>query len=88
MKPLVDELTLRCDSPEKAAEYAGVGKSTFYRIRNGYNQTVNPETARLIILALFQRRKEDRRNGSSEVFRKALQHQVQMEDRAFRNIGY
>lgn len=88
IKPLVEELTLRCGSPELAAEYSGVGKSTFYRLRHGYNRDTNANTARLIILALYQRRKEDRRNGASETFMKAKHYQARMEERLERLTGY
>jgi hypothetical protein len=45
-------------------------------------------TARLIILALYQRRKEDRRNGSSERFLNAKNEQAKKEDRMNRLAGY
>lgn len=88
LKPLVDELTLRCGSPERAAEYAGLGKSTFYRLRHRYNRDVNENTARLIVLALYQRRKEDRLNGASAQFMAAKKHQAQNEERLMRLEGY
>jgi len=88
IKPLLQELAQRCESLEKAAEYIGVGTSTVYRIMNDYHGTTQARVARLIILGLNEKRKEDRRNGASENFIRARKHQAALEERMERLTGY
>lgn len=97
LRPLVKELSDRCGTVKKAATYAGVSHVTLYNILNGSrrkdgeqvsHKMVYQSTARLIILALYQRRKEDRRNGASEAFLRARRLQAQREERLIRLTGY
>jgi hypothetical protein len=88
VKPLLDELAQRCGSLEQAAEYAGIGVSSAYRIARQEHRTMQAGTARLIILALYERRKEDRRNGAGEAFLKARKKQAEIEERMGRLAGY
>jgi hypothetical protein len=82
VRPLVIELIQRCGGFEQAARYSGLGRGT---IRNIYEQQygkVQNRTARLVILALYQKRKEDRRNGVSKNFTAAIIKQAKLEARA------
>lgn len=97
IRPYVRELELRCGGLHQAAEYCGVGHMTLYRISKGYreagtgyedHQGVRENTARLIFIAVFQRRKEDRRNGVSENFQRALVRQAENNERMLRLTGY
>jgi hypothetical protein len=63
IKPHMAELILRCGSPEIAADYAGIGTSTMYRIIHDHHCTVQMRTAQLILDGLQRKRVEDRRNG-------------------------
>ena len=85
---LLQELIQRCGSPEQAAEYAGLGTTTVYEIFHLNRKRVQKKTAHLVILALYERRKEDRRNGQSEAFRHARIRQAMMEERMLDLIGY
>lgn len=88
LRPVLKELIDRCGSPEAAGEYASISTSTMYRMIHGYHRTVTQHTARLVILALYQRRKEDRMNGASKRFNQARKHQAELEDRLNRLAGY
>ena len=88
VKPLVEELILRCGNTREAAAYIGISRTTLHNIVNRKREWTYQGTARLIILALYQRRKEDRRNGSSERFLTAKRHQAAKEDRMNRLAGY
>lgn len=88
IRPVFVELVQRCGSVEAAAEYAGLGVSTMYRLQYRQYRTVVQRTARLLILALYQKRKEDQRNGSNERFNKALRKQADIEDKIGRLAGY
>lgn len=61
---------------------------TIHRIQNHRVLQVQKRTARLIILALYERRKDDRRNGQSEAFRHAKVIQAKMEERMLSLTGY
>lgn len=86
--PLLKELIQRCGSPEQAAQYSGLGTTTVYEILHLNRRRVQKKTARIIILALYERRKEDRRNGTSEAFRHARIMQAKMEERMMELTGY
>jgi len=88
LRPLVSELILRCGNTRDAAAYIGISRTTLHDIINNKREWTHKSKARLIILALYQRRKEDRRNGSSERFRKAKVEQAVREDRMSRLAGY
>jgi len=62
--PYVIELIDRCGSPETAAEYAGIGTSTMYRIRHAYHETMLRSTAHAILDAVKRKRAEDRADGN------------------------
>lgn len=88
LQPLIQELVFRCGNTRKAADYIGISGSTLNDIANMKREFAHKRTARLIILALYQRRKEDRRNGASERFVKAKREQANREDRMNRLAGY
>jgi len=88
IRPVFVELVQRCGSVEAAGEYAGLGTTTMYRIQYRQTRTVIQKTARLLVLALHQKRKEDARNGSNERFNKALRKQADIEDKIGRLAGY
>lgn len=85
----VQELTLRCGSTEKAARYAGVGVSTLYKIYHYEQCTIQRDTARKLIMALDERRREDRRNGVvSQQLIDQRHKQAKREERIERLSGY
>lgn len=86
IKPHVEELILRCGSPEATAEYIGIGTSTLYRIRHNEHCTMQIRTAQLIMDGLVRRRKEDRKNGISEAYLRMKQQQALSEKRM--KMGY
>lgn len=89
IRPHAKELVDRCGSCEAAGAYAGIGKSTFFRILNSYNCSVQQATARKILLALERRREEDRRNHSvNERLLEAKNRQARIEDNQERLAGY
>ena len=88
LQPLLTELILRCGNTRDAAEYIGISRMALNDIVNQHREFSYQRTARLIILALYQRRKEDRRNGSSERFLKARKEQAIREERMSRLAGY
>lgn len=88
LRPLLRELVLRCGNTREAADYIGISRTTMHDIEHQKRDWVHKRTARLIILAVYQRRKEDRRNGASERFVKAKHHQAKIEERLSRLEGY
>ena len=88
LRPLLVELIDRCGNTRDAAAYIGISRTTLHNIVNREREYAYRSTARLIILALHERRREDRRNGSSERFRRARVLQAQIEERAMRLTGY
>lgn len=89
IRPHLRELILRCGSPEKAANYIGMGTTTMYRLRHGENQTMQMTTAQLILDGLMRKREEDRKNGhTSEALTDALQIQARIERNLEDMTGY
>ena len=86
--PVIGELAARCGSLEKAAEYSGLSTTTMYRMVRREHRTVIARTARILILALYQRRKEDRTNGHHKAFKKARMAQARIENDLERLAGY
>lgn len=87
--PLVQELVARCGgSMATAAEFASLGEDTIGRVIRHERPRVQKRTVRKVVLALYEKRKEDRRNGSNESFRKSKKAQADREDRLMRLSGY
>lgn len=82
------ELVDRCGSLDKTAEYIGISRQTILRVYYVELPTTQERVARCIILGLHEKRKEDRRNGSSDRFRQARRKQAVLEERLERLTGY
>jgi hypothetical protein len=85
---LMRELRDRCGSVEAAAEASGINENTVRGVCERKRAKVNKQTVRLLVLALDERRRHDRRNGASPRFLAARQAQAQIEDRMNRLAGY
>lgn len=83
IQPLVQELIDRVGQTE-AALRTGLSVQTLWRIRNGHGAQVRSSTARVIILALYQIRKEMRFNNVAW----ASQETFRLRERAERMLGY
>lgn len=87
--PLMKELVQRCDNNMSvAAEYAGLGEATVGGILKRHQARVQKQTVRKLVLALYEKRKEDRRNGSNESFRKSKREQAIREHNMLSLTGY
>lgn len=85
---LMRELRDRCGSVEEAAVASGINEETIRQVCNRKRPHVKKQTVRLMVLALYERRRMDRMNGSSERFLRAKKRQVQMEERMSELTGY
>lgn len=85
---LMRELRDRCGSVEEAAAYSGINAETVRQVCNRKRPTTTKQTVRLMVLALYERRKFDRMNGSSERFLHARRMQIRMEERMSELTGY
>ena len=85
---LMRELRDRCGSVEAASEFSGINSTTIKEVCERKREFVNKNTVRMMVLALHERRKHDRRNGASPRFLAARQHQAQFEERMARLTGY
>lgn len=85
---LMRELRDRCGTVEAASKFSGINETTIKEICDLKRPKVRKHTVRLLVLALDERRRHDRRNGSSPRFIAARQHQAQLEDRLNRLAGY
>lgn len=79
IKPLVQELVDRIGQ-EQAAERSGVTVQTLWRIRNEQVKRVRKSTARLIILTLYQVRKEMRSTGIARAWNETVKRRAKLED--------
>lgn len=87
--PYTKELIERCGTAQRAAFYSGIAVSTMYRVMYQQHCTLQEETARKILLALIDKRREDRKQHTvSREFRVAKYHQARMEEQLERMVGY
>jgi hypothetical protein len=89
IRKFVAELVDRCGSSDLAGVASGVAANTIRSVLHEERCTMQLRTAKRLLVALDQRRKEDRRNGStSERFREARRRQADIEEKIDRTLGY
>lgn len=86
--PLMKELLDRCGTWEATVEFSGINGSTITEILHKRRRNVQKRTVRTLILALYERRRLDRLNGSSKRFTEARRRQGELEERLNRLTGY
>lgn len=90
IKPFLEELVVRCGSPEVAAEYIGIGSTSVYRIRHEEHCTMQRRTAQLILSSLEHKRDEDAATERNKRKRleQGLLRQSELDDNMERLVGY
>lgn len=85
---LARELVDRCGSAAAVEREYGLGQGVVSKIAERRQASVHLRTAQLLLLALGEQRKSDRRNGSSPRFLAARKAQALREERLQRLTGY
>jgi len=86
--PLMQELVARYGSVTKASEASEISETAIRSIIDRKRPRVQKKTVRLVVLALHEKRKSDRRNGAGEIFLEMKRKQAEIEERINRLAGY
>jgi hypothetical protein len=84
----MQELVARYGSVTKASEVSEISETAIRTILSRKRPRVQKKTVRLVVLALYEKRKIDRRNGSSEIFHEMKKAQAEKEEKMRRLSGY
>jgi len=88
VRPLLSELVSRCGGITATSEASGLSETAIREVVGRKRPRVQKKTVRLVVLALYERRKVDRMNGGNKNYLEARKKQAKLEDNINRLAGY
>jgi hypothetical protein len=86
--PLMVELVVRCGGVPAASRVSEINENTIREIMGRKRPRTQKRTVRLVVIALYEKRKEDRRNGGNQYFLEMKKQQALKEEKMNRLAGY